>query len=78
MVAAIRGSFAGDPEGFQRNGTQRFVLVHFIQTLIGQQVVFQNSFASSLFGLAALIPALSTPTNGLDGLPLKVGSSVTP
>ncbi len=31
-------------EGFQRHSTQRFILVHFFQTLIGQQVVFEELF----------------------------------
>ncbi len=39
------------------------VFINRFQTFISQQIVFEELFASSLFGLAALIPALSTPTN---------------
>ncbi len=39
------------------------VFIDRFQTFVSQQIVFEELFASSLFGLAALIPALSTPTN---------------
>ena len=51
----------------QRYGTQRFVFINRFQTFVSQQIVFEELFRQLLFGLAALIPALSTPTNGLDG-----------